>query len=110
MASHQSTLNEQQVNGQLSSQNHGSQPIRVVITGMGAITPLGLSVQETWEALQAGRSGVDQISRFDTSELRTTFAAEVRNFDTHQLYGSQRGAPVRSLYAIYAGRSQRGLC
>lgn len=70
MTSHSST---QQMNG------HG--PTRVVITGMGAITPLGLSVDETWQALLAGKSGIDHITRFDTSELRTSFAAEVRNFD-----------------------------
>jgi 3-oxoacyl-[acyl-carrier-protein] synthase II len=57
------------------------QPTRVVVTGMGAITPLGLTVTETWSNLLAGRSGIDYITRFDTSELRTTFAGEVRNFD-----------------------------
>lgn len=62
-------------------QMNGYSPTRVVITGMGAITPLGLSVDETWQALLAGKSGVDQITRFDTSDLRTSFAAEVRNFD-----------------------------
>ncbi len=67
----------------LASANHtnGYGPTRVVITGMGAITPLGLSVDETWQALLAGKSGIDRITRFDPSELRTTFAAEVRNFD-----------------------------
>ncbi|MCC9076029.1 beta-ketoacyl-ACP synthase II [Litorilinea aerophila] len=58
-----------------------SEPKRVVITGMGAITPLGLSLAETWRELLAGHSGIDHISRFDTSDLRTTFAGEVRNFD-----------------------------
>ncbi|OUC07746.1 3-oxoacyl-ACP synthase, partial [Litorilinea aerophila] len=48
---------------------------------MGAITPLGLSLAETWRELLAGHSGIDHISRFDTSDLRTTFAGEVRNFD-----------------------------
>lgn len=67
----------------LASANYtnGYGPTRVVITGMGAITPLGLSVDETWQALLAGKSGIDRITRFDPSELRTTFAAEVRNFD-----------------------------
>jgi 3-oxoacyl-[acyl-carrier-protein] synthase II len=67
----------------VSSQNNNGTagPIRVVITGMGAISPLGLTVDESWQALLAGRSGIDYISRFDTSELRTKFAGEVRNFD-----------------------------
>lgn len=67
----------------LATANHtnGHGPMRVVITGMGAITPLGLSVNETWQALLAGKSGIDRITRFDPSDLRTTFAAEVRNFD-----------------------------
>ena len=60
---------------------NGHTPTRVVITGMGAITPLGLSMQETWDALLQGRSGIDHITRFDTSELRTTFAGEVKGFD-----------------------------
>lgn len=60
---------------------NGQTPTRVVITGMGAITPLGLSMDETWSALLQGRSGIDHITRFDTSELRTTFAGEVKGFD-----------------------------
>jgi len=54
---------------------------RVVITGLGAVTPLGLSVDETWENLLAARSGIDRISHFDAGELRTQIAGEVRNFD-----------------------------
>ncbi len=54
---------------------------RVVITRLGAVTPLGLDVAATWDALLAGRSGIDHISRFDTSELRVTIAGEVRGFD-----------------------------
>ncbi|MBX3014652.1 MAG: beta-ketoacyl-ACP synthase II [Caldilineaceae bacterium] len=64
-----------------TQQTNGYSPTRVVITGMGAITPLGHSVEETWQALIAGKSGIDRITRFDTSDLRTSFAAEVRNFD-----------------------------
>ncbi len=53
---------------------------RVVITGLGLITPLAIGTQETWEALCAGRSGVAEITRFDTSALQTKFAAEVKDF------------------------------
>ncbi len=48
---------------------------------MGALTPLGHTVEATWQSLIAGKSGIDTISRFDTSELRVNFAGEVRNFD-----------------------------
>jgi beta-ketoacyl-acyl-carrier-protein synthase II len=56
-------------------------PRRVVITGMGVISPLGLDLPTTWQGLIEGRSGIDHVSRFDTSELRTTFAGEVRGFE-----------------------------
>ena len=54
---------------------------RVVITGMGAISPLGLDVNSFWEALINGNSGVDRISLFDTEHLETKIAAEVKGFD-----------------------------
>ena len=67
----------------MASNNHtnGHTPMRVVITGMGAVTPLGLSVAETWDGLLHARSGIAHITRFDTSDLRTTFAGEVKGFD-----------------------------
>jgi 3-oxoacyl-[acyl-carrier-protein] synthase II len=54
---------------------------RVVITGVGLVTPLGNDTQQTWRGLLAGRSGVAAITRFDASRFPTTFAAEVKNFD-----------------------------
>jgi 3-oxoacyl-[acyl-carrier-protein] synthase II len=54
---------------------------RVVVTGMGALTPLGLDVATTWEAMVAGRSGVGPITQFDPSRLTTRIAAEVKGFD-----------------------------
>ncbi len=54
---------------------------RVVITGMGAITPIGNSIPEFWEALKQGRSGAGPITAFDTSSHATRFACEVRGFD-----------------------------
>lgn len=57
---------------------------RVVITGMGAITPLGLNVEDTWRGMAEGRSGVDYITQFDASHFPTSFAAEAKNFDPTQ--------------------------
>ncbi|NUP00807.1 MAG: beta-ketoacyl-ACP synthase II [Nonomuraea sp.] len=54
---------------------------RVVITGQGAITPVGLSVEEFWDSLLAGRSGVGPIQSFDTEGLPVTIAGEVKGFD-----------------------------
>lgn len=53
---------------------------RVVITGMGLVTPLGVGVEETWSALCAGKSGVGEITRFDASGFETRIAAEVDDF------------------------------
>ncbi len=54
---------------------------RVVITGVGAITPIGLDVPEFWDGLISGRNGVGPISHFDASKFDTQFAAEVKNFN-----------------------------
>jgi 3-oxoacyl-[acyl-carrier-protein] synthase II len=61
------------------SMNNGSP--RVVVTGMGAITSLGLDVATTWDGLIAGRSGIGPITQFDPSRLTTRIAAEVKDFD-----------------------------
>jgi 3-oxoacyl-[acyl-carrier-protein] synthase II len=54
---------------------------RVVVTGLGAITPLGKTVGEYWQALQDGVSGCDYIKQFDTTKFKTKFACEVKDFD-----------------------------
>ncbi len=54
---------------------------RVVVTGIGAITPLGKTAKETWESLKAGKSGAAPITAFDTSLHKTTFACEVKDFN-----------------------------
>jgi 3-oxoacyl-[acyl-carrier-protein] synthase II len=59
---------------------------RVVVTGIGALTPIGNTAQTYWEGLLAGTSGADFIAQFDASKFRTRFACEVKNFDaTHYL-------------------------
>jgi 3-oxoacyl-[acyl-carrier-protein] synthase II len=54
---------------------------RVVVTGLGAVTPLGVDVRSTWDAILAGTSGVGPITRFDAKDFSTTIAAEVKGFD-----------------------------
>ena len=67
--------------------SNGNGRVRVVITGMGAISPMGDDVASTWEAVRAGRSGVGPITLFDASDLSTTFAAEVKEFDPVAHFG-----------------------
>lgn len=54
---------------------------RVVITGLGAITPLGKTVQDYWQGLKEGKSGCDTIKQFDASKFKTRFACEIKDFD-----------------------------
>ncbi len=62
---------------------------RVVVTGLGCISPLGNQVQELWENLMAGRSGIDTITHYDPSEFECKIAAEVKHFDPVALFGSR---------------------
>jgi 3-oxoacyl-[acyl-carrier-protein] synthase II len=64
-------------------------PDRIVITGMGCISPLGNDVQTLWENLVAGRSGVNRITHYDPSDFKCQIAAEVKGFDGAALFGSR---------------------
>jgi 3-oxoacyl-[acyl-carrier-protein] synthase II len=72
-----------------------------VITGVGAVTPLGNSREAFWNALIAGRSGVGPITRYDSTKLNTHIAAEVRDFDSDELIG-RRDARRMDRYAQFA--------
>lgn len=75
---------------------------RVVITGMGAVSPLGNSVATLWEAIKAGKCGIGTISRFDASQNKVTVAAEVKEFSPSD-YGMDKSAARRlDLYSQYA--------
>ncbi len=74
---------------------------RVVVTGLGAITPLGNSIDELWTNLVAGKSGVDVITKFDTSHFKTRFAAEVKNFNASK-YFEKNEARKYDLFTQYA--------
>ncbi len=77
---------------------------RVVVTGLGLITPVGNSVESTWSALMNGQSGVDYIKKFDTEKFSVKFAAEVKDFDPLKYIAKKEarkmGAFIR--YAIAA--------
>ena len=62
---------------------------RVVVTGLGCISPVGNNVPDTWSALLAGKSGAGPITRFDASKHKTKFAAEVKGFDPVPLLGAR---------------------
>ncbi|PJA07008.1 MAG: beta-ketoacyl-[acyl-carrier-protein] synthase II [Flavobacteriales bacterium CG_4_10_14_0_2_um_filter_32_8] len=64
---------------------------RVVVTGLGAITPLGKTFPETWKNLKAGVSGCAPITRFDASKFKTQFACEVKNYDVADYFDRKEG-------------------
>lgn len=74
---------------------------RVVITGMGCISPLGNNVEKLWNNIQAGKSGVGPITRYDTSEHNCKIAAEVKDFDPIKLFGKRKSRRI-DLFALYA--------
>ena len=76
-------------------------PRRVVVTGTGLVTPLGLDVAETWNAMLAGRSGAAQITKFDPSRLQVRFACEVKGFDPLR-YLDRKEAKRMDLFAQFA--------
>lgn len=79
---------------------------RVVITGMGWVTPLGSDVQTVWQRLLKGESGVGPVTRFDASRFKTNFAAEVRDFDLRAFLGgdaaAHAGAGLSTHFALAA--------
>jgi 3-oxoacyl-[acyl-carrier-protein] synthase II len=74
---------------------------RVVVTGLGAVTPLGNNVQDTWTALINGVSGAEMITHFDASKFKTRFACEVKNFDPSSVI-DRKAVGRLDLFAQYA--------
>jgi len=79
---------------------------RVVITGLGLVTPLGIGVHETWNALCRGQSGIGEITRFDTTGFDTKIAAEVKNFNAKDFLPKKDARRMHSFvaYAVAAAR------
>lgn len=74
---------------------------RVVITGLGALTPLGNNVPDYWDGLQKGISGAALITRFDASKFKTRFACEVKNFDPAAYFDRKEGRKL-DLFSQFA--------
>lgn len=74
---------------------------RVVVTGLGCISPVGNNVEDTWASLLAGKSGAGMITHFDASRHKTRFAAEVKGFDGAALFG-QRDARKMDRFTQFA--------
>lgn len=74
---------------------------RVVVTGMGAITPIGIGLDEFWKALLKGKNGIDLITRFDTSAFDTKFAAEIKGFNPDNWF-EKKAARRMDLFSQYA--------
>ena len=79
---------------------------RVVITGLGAVTPLGNNVSDTWASLAAGKSGAARITRFDASNMKTQFACEVKGFDPLEHF-DRKSARKIDLYTMFGTVSAR---
>jgi 3-oxoacyl-[acyl-carrier-protein] synthase II len=78
---------------------------RVVVTGLGIISPLGIGIKENWQALCEGRSGIGPITRFDTTEYETKIAGEVKNFDPTSFLDRKEARKMDPFihYALAAG-------
>jgi 3-oxoacyl-[acyl-carrier-protein] synthase II len=79
---------------------------RVVITGLGMVTPLGTGVEKNWEALCAGKSGIRRIEKFDASSFPSQIAGEVRDFKSEDFMDKQqvRRFDIFIHYAVASAR------
>lgn len=79
---------------------------RVVVTGLGAVTPLGLNLQDSWENAKKGKSGIAKITRFDTSNFDVTIAGEVKGFNP-ELYIDKKEVKKMDLFIQYSMASTK---
>lgn len=79
---------------------------RVVVTGMGAITPIGNSVEEFWKSVKENKVGIDEITKFDTTDYAVKLAAEVKGFDPKEKMGFRQAKRMSafSQYAVCAAK------
>ena len=79
---------------------------RVVITGMGIISPLGIGLEENWAAISNGRSGIAKVTKFDASDLPSQIAGEVKNFNAEDWIAKKEIKKMDSFlhYSLAAGQ------
>ena len=79
---------------------------RVVITGLGAITPIGNNVEEFWKGIKEGKCGIDNITAFDTTDFKVKLAAEVKNYNPEEYFEKREAKRLDrfSQFAIIASR------
>src|ERR1043166_2221294 len=79
---------------------------RVVVTGLGLVTPIGIGVEANWESLLQGGSGVGLITRFDTADYPVKIAAEVKGFNSDEFVDKkdQKQMDLFSIYALAAAK------
>ncbi len=79
---------------------------RVVITGMGLVTPVGNNINEFWESIKNGKHGIGEITHFDTSDSKVKIAAEIKNFEPEKVLDKKeiRRLEPFSIYALYAAQ------
>ncbi|GIX05920.1 MAG: hypothetical protein KatS3mg115_0323 [Candidatus Poribacteria bacterium] len=91
-----------------SASGRGRLMHRVVITGMGVISPIGSTLEEFWANVVAGKSGIGPVTRFDTSLFRTQIAAEVKHFEPERYVDPQRRPATGPSYPLCPGRLADG--
>lgn len=79
---------------------------RVVVTGLGAITPIGNTVEEFWKGIKEGKCGIDKITKFDTTDYKVKIAAEVKGYNEDEFFDKRtaKRMDLFSQYAIVAAR------
>ncbi|MBT8370882.1 MAG: beta-ketoacyl-ACP synthase II, partial [Deltaproteobacteria bacterium] len=82
---------------------------RVVITGLGLVTPLGIGVKPTWQSLCAGKSGVAEITRFDTSAYATKIAAQIKDFNPEDFIPKKEAKRVELFIAFALAATRMAL-
>lgn len=82
---------------------------RVVVTGMGAITPIGNNVETFWNNVKAGVLGIDEITKFDTTDYSAKLAAEVKDFNAKEVLGFKQAKRLY-LFSICSSCCKRSFC
>ena len=78
---------------------------RVVVTGLGAITPIGNSINSFWNSVKEGKNGIDKITCFDTEDFKVKVAAEVKDFNAEEYLGKKDAKRldrfIQSVHLLY---------